>query len=93
MSSAKPASKRTVKRKINMSQPSEILKSKQKMKVKALVEEEKRQAAVRKQDANFLKQYVLQLNNNNNSPTRIIAAIRALMKKNVQKRKTRRLRR
>lgn len=99
---AAATTKKTVKRKINLSQPSQILKSKQKTRVRALLEEEKRQAAARKQYENFLKQFALQQtnnnnnsnSNNNNSPGMTIASIRATMMKNAQKkRKTRKLRR
>jgi hypothetical protein len=102
---AAATTKKTVKRKINLSQPSQILKSKQKTRVRALLEEEKRQAAARKQYENFLKQFALQQtnnnnnnnnnsNSNNNSPGMTIASIRATMMKNAQKkRKTRKLRR
>jgi transcriptional regulator of met regulon len=100
---AAATTKKTVKRKINLSQPSQLLKLKQKTRVRALLEEEKRQAAARKQYENFLKQFALQQtnnnnnsnsNNNNNSPGMTIASIRATMMKNAQKkRKTRKLRR
>jgi transcriptional regulator of met regulon len=99
---AAATTKKTVKRKINLSQPSQLLKLKQKTRVRALLEEEKRQAAARKQYENFLKQFALQQtnnnnnsnSNNNNSPGMTIASIRATMMKNAQKkRKTRKLRR
>lgn len=96
MGAAKP-SKTTTRRRVNMSQPSQILLQKQKAKIRALMAEERRQAEARKQYENFLRKYAMgdannnnNNNNNNNSPGQIIASIRSTMKKNA-KRKTRRI--
>lgn len=67
------------RKRVNLSQPSQILKQKQVTKLRALLEEEKRQTQARKQFENFLKQYAMPPNNNNTQ--------------NNKKRKTRRLRR
>jgi hypothetical protein len=81
MSAAKSTKKTVTRKRVNLSQPSQILKQKQVTKLRALLEEEKRQAEARKQFENFLKQYAMPPNNNNTNT-----------QKN-KKRKTRRLRR
>jgi hypothetical protein len=79
MSAAKSTKKMVTRKRVNLSQPSQILKQKQVTKLRALLEEEKRQAEARKQFENFLKQYAMPPNNNNTQTNK--------------KRKTRRLRR
>jgi hypothetical protein len=58
------AAKRTVKR-VNKSQPSEILKQKQKNTVKALLAEKKRQEQMRREFEAFLVAQAVSNNNNN----------------------------
>ena len=70
MGAAKPSSTKTLKRQVNKSQPSEILKQQQKTRIRALLEEEKRQAQARKQFENFLKQYALSENHTRRRKTR-----------------------
>lgn len=62
---AAPAKKRTVKRVVNRSQPSEILKQRQKNIVKALLAEQKRQEKMRKEFELFLATQGMNNNNNN----------------------------
>ena len=59
------AKKRTVKR-VNKSQPEEILKQKQKNTVRALLAEQRRQEQMRREFEAFLAAQAVQNNNNNN---------------------------
>jgi hypothetical protein len=66
MGSAKtPAKKRTTTRRVNMSQPSEILKQKQLQRVRALLAEKRRQEQMRREFELFLTQSSFNNNNNN----------------------------
>jgi hypothetical protein len=93
MSVAKAKTKKI--RRVNKTQPVEILKEKQKARLRALMAEEKRAEEMRRQFEAFLAGQAVSNNNNNNnnnSPGSVIASIHATMKKG-SKRKTRRLRR
>ena len=59
------AKKRTVKR-VNKSQPAEILKQRQKNTVRALIAEQRRQEQMRREFEAFLAEQAVQNNNNNN---------------------------
>lgn len=59
--------KRTTTRRVNMSQPSEILKQKQLQRVRALLAEKRRQEQMRREFDLFLKQSTFNGNNNNNN--------------------------
>ena len=77
------AKRQTVK-KVNRSQPAQILKQKQKNRVRALLAEQRRSEEMRRQFEAFLASQAA-YNNNNNSPESTIQRGRS--------RKTRRLRR
>jgi hypothetical protein len=61
-----PSQKRSTRRRVNTSQPSEILKQKQKNRLRAVLAEQRRAEEMRRQFEAFLASQTLPNNNNNN---------------------------
>ncbi len=62
-----PSQKRSTRRRVNTSQPSEILKQRQKNRLRALLAEQRRAEEMRRQFEAFLASQAVPNNNNNNN--------------------------
>lgn len=65
MGAAKTVAKRRTVRRVNKSQPAELLKEKQKARIRALLAEKRRQEQMRKEFELFLAAQAVNNNNNN----------------------------